>query len=67
MKSFKGNWSRHDRSDQQIDSFERRARKNKRTKRSNDDEEEMEYQSWMNRPADVDSYLDAEDFQSYSR
>ena len=47
-----------------MDEFERKARKNKKNKKPLNSSDEMEFQSWMNRPSDVDDYLEdlEEDF-----
>ncbi len=48
----------------EMDEFERKARKNKKNKKPLNSSDEMEFQSWMNRPSDVDDYLEdlEEDF-----
>lgn len=60
MKRFKGKWQEHGQFDEQVEQFSRKARNPKRMP----DEEELAYQSWMNRPSDVSDYLDDEDLQS---
>jgi len=56
---------RHDRKHDHADlgEFERKARKNKNGKRYLNQDEEMEFQSWMNRPSNSDD-SDFDDFQS---
>ena len=47
-----------------VDDFERKARKNKKNKRPLNDDEENEFQSWMNRPSDVSNYLEDDEEDS---
>lgn len=49
-----------------TDEFERKARKSKRGKRPQNEDDELEFQSWMNRPSNVDDYLD-DDFEAQDR
>ena len=55
---------RHDRKHDHADlgEFERKARKNKNGKRYLNQDEEMEFQSWMNRPSNSDD-SDFDDLQ----
>lgn len=55
---------RHDRKHDHADlgEFERKARKNKNGKRHLNEDEELEFQSWMNRPSD---WIDDSDFGDF--
>lgn len=44
-----------------LDGFDRKARKSKKGKRPAMRDEELEFQSWMNRPSDVADYFDDDD------
>ena len=55
MKPFKGNWAEHGSFDEQINFSSKRTKKSKRPL---NEDEENEFQSWMNRPSDVSDYLD---------
>lgn len=65
MKPFKGKWQEHGQIDDQVDRASKKAR---RGRRQLNEDEEMEFQSWMNRPTDASTYLDdEEDFRAYTR
>jgi hypothetical protein len=60
MKPLKGNWT--------DDETERIGKRSKKSKRPLNEDDENEFQSWMNRPSDVSDYLDdEEDFHSQTR
>lgn len=52
MKPFKGNWSKHDQFNKEVDAFERNARKNK--KRGRPPEEDPYEDHHRIRPEDFD-------------
>lgn len=55
MKPFKGKRANHGRFEEQSDHESSRA---KRPRRVLNEDDEIEFQSWMNRPSDVSDYLD---------